>query len=89
MERIDYRETGRDAFKLLGALSAYSRNSSVDYRLVELVKRPPSQVTGCPHSGNPHLPPAGAGQYHAQAAIHRAQWRFAVSHREPLPRVDR
>lgn len=55
MERIDYRETGRDAFKLLGALSAYGRNSSIDYRLVELVKLRASQINGCANCVNLHV----------------------------------
>lgn len=55
MERIDYRETGGDAFKLLGALAAYSRNCSIDYRLVELVKLRASQINGCANCVNLHV----------------------------------
>lgn len=55
MERIDYRKAGGDAFKLLGALAAYSRNCSIDYRLVELVKLRASQINGCANCVNLHV----------------------------------
>ncbi len=55
MQRIDYRKTGQDGFKLLGALAAYSRNCSIDYRLVELVKLRASQINGCANCVNLHV----------------------------------
>ncbi len=55
MERIDYRKVGADGFKLLGAMAAYSRDSSIDYRLVELAKLRASQINGCANCVNLHV----------------------------------
>lgn len=55
MERIDYRKVGAEGFALLGALAAYSRNSSIPYELVELVKLRASQINGCANCVNLHV----------------------------------
>ena len=55
MEQIDYRNIGANAFKLLGALAAYSRNCNIDYKLVELAKLRASQINGCANCVNLHV----------------------------------
>ena len=47
MARIDYKRVGETGYNLLGQLSAYTKNCSVEYGLIELVKLRASQINGC------------------------------------------
>ena len=76
-ERLDYRTAGAEPWKLLGALAAYSKNCSIDYALVELVKLRASQINGCANCVDLHastLRKLGESEQRIQLAV---AWREA------------
>jgi AhpD family alkylhydroperoxidase len=54
MERLDYKTTGAEGYKLLGQLSSYTKNSGLPHNLIELVKLRSSQINGCANCVNLH-----------------------------------
>lgn len=54
MERLDYRKLSPEGYRLLGKLSASTRDSGLDLNILELVKLRASQINGCANCLNLH-----------------------------------
>lgn len=54
MERIDYRNVGKEGFLLLGQLSDLARKGSLGHTLIELAKLRASQINRCANCVNLH-----------------------------------
>ena len=54
MERLDYRITGEENWRALGALAHTVDNSSLPKTLIEMIKLHASQINGCANCVNLH-----------------------------------